>query len=321
MIDQHTQQATVPARVGVADVEAAFGEPLGRRAREAVERADLRYFPLTAAEQAEGLRRIRASLEGPVEVAGPHRLDRWEAGWAENLQALDAQGQPEAIVPRYFGKFDLVRWRQALIRPASPRFEYEMLGVIQAWLFERYVTSVPAIYEFGCGTGHNLVRAGTFNPVAELCGLDWAESSQAVIRAYAERFAMPRLKARRFDYFAPDPTLALRPGAAVFTVASLEQVGDRHAPFIDWLLEQRPACCIHIEPIWETLDPNHPLDALSVAYMKKRNYLSGFLDRLGRLEIEGALTIDRSQRSYVGSMLIDGYSVVVWSPGTRGGTP
>jgi hypothetical protein len=32
------------------------------------------------------------------------------------------------------------------------------------WVFEKYITNVDSVYEFGCGTGHNLLRVRDLFP-------------------------------------------------------------------------------------------------------------------------------------------------------------
>jgi len=79
-------------------------------------------------------------------------------------------------------------------------------------------------------------------------------------------------------------------------------------------LAQKPAMCIHVEPIAELLNENVLLDNLSCKYFRKRNYLHGFLCGLQELERRGQARIHRTQRTGIGSLFIEGYSVVVWSP-------
>ncbi len=301
--------------LGPADFEIAFGEPPSAYLADRIRAYDFRYRPLSLAERDGWLRVVAEALLGPpLERAGDSRIARWEAGWGENLTALGDHFDPEAISPRYFGKFDVVRWRQDYIAPLQPHFERSSLAVIQDWLFDKYARSSSAVYEFGCGTGHNLLRARDVNPTATLWGLDWAEASQGIIAGLNRLGVGGDLRGRRFNFFDPDPTLTLEPDAVVYTSAALEQTGDRFPSFIAWLLEQRPALCLHIEPIAELLDQSNLFDYLSVRYFEKRNYLSGLVSHLRQLERQGLIDIHLARRTYIGSLFIDGYSVVVWSP-------
>ena len=85
-------------------------------------------------------------------------------------------------------------------------------------------------------------------------------------------------------------------------------------PFIDFLLEKKPEICLHIEPIAELLNEENLVDYLSILYFKKRNYLSGFLLKLRELEEAGKIKIHMAKRTFIGSLYIEGYSVIAWSP-------
>ena len=213
----------------------------------------------------------------------------------------------EAVIPHYFGKYPVIRFKQDLIKPISTNFEYKSLAVITDWLLEKYFKKARTVYEFGCGTGHNLVRLREINRQAELWGLDWAKSSQKIIKKLG-------FKTAGFDLFKPDNKFKLKPSSIVFTVASLEQLGKEFKPIVKYWLKNQIKLCVNIEPISELLDKDNQWDKLSIVYAKRRNYLDGYLTYLRQLEEEGEIIIHQAQRTYIGSLFIDGYSVIVWSP-------
>ncbi|MFZ1992058.1 MAG: hypothetical protein WAW96_20065 [Alphaproteobacteria bacterium] len=298
-----------------ADFEIAFGERVSPYVAGRIGSYDFHYRHLSQSERDGWLRTaIQALLGGALDRAGEARLSKWEFGWGENLAAISDRFDLEAITPRYFGKFDVVRWRQDYIAPLNPQFERNSLAIIQDWLFDKYARNASAVYEFGCGTGHNLLRVRDVNPSATLYGLDWTEASQGIIANLNRLGLGGELHGLRFNFFEPDPSLEIKRRAVIYTSAALEQTGDRYQPFIEWLISQRPALCLHIEPIAELLDETNLLDYLSVRYFEKRNYLKGFLTHLRKLESDGQIDIHLARRTYIGSLFIDGYSVVAWSP-------
>ena len=256
---------------------------------------------------------IRTLNSPKVIQAGKHRRLQWEKGWTENLESLKDSGTL-SITPRYFGKYKVIRWKQEFLKPISKNFEFNMLAIIEYWLFDKYLRSFESIYEFGCGTGHNLLRVREINRKAQIVGLDWAKSSQKIIKKIAIKNGDSRLNAKRFDFFSPDKKFRLDKNCAVFTVAALEQLGNNFKPFLDYLLVNQPKICIHIEPIGELLDENNLVDNLSLLYFEKRNYLNGFLPKLQELEKKKKIKIHLAKRTYIGSLFIEGYSVIVWSP-------
>ncbi len=302
--------------LSVADFETTFGEKLTPYVIDHIKKYSFQYTEFSSAELDSLLIKIVSTLINPsIQQSGEHRIVEWEAGWGENLELLLRNpSNLELIIPKYFSKYSAVRWRGKFVRPISEKFEYHSLCITQDWLFDKYLRDVSAIYEFGCGTGHNLLRARQVNPTASLFGLDWAIASQRVINCIAASGIDLNIQGRRFDYFEPDYSFALRSGSAIYTVASLEQVGSRWDKFLDYVIQKKPKVCVHIEPIAELLDASNLLDFLSIEYFKKRNYLSGFLIGLRHLEADRKIKIHCAKRTYIGSLFIEGYSVVVWSP-------
>ncbi|MCX5699132.1 MAG: hypothetical protein NTX01_05505 [Candidatus Omnitrophica bacterium] len=298
-----------------SDFESLFGEKLSLYVQGRIKKYDLRYSDVTTQERDSYLKKIVSILLGEnLMYSGEHRHEQWDKGWRQNLDELLKSNASEAMIPRYFGKYQINRLKQKFIRPVSKNFEYNMLGVILDWLFDKYLRDYKNIYEFGCGTGHNLTRLRSFNSKANLWGLDWAESSQAMINKYALINSDKKLFAHKFDYFAPDFNLELKKDSAIYTVASLEQVGVKYHLFVDYLLKKKPNICIHVEPIEELLHAENLMDYLSICYFKKRKYLSGYLTYLKGLESKRKIKIIKAQRSYIGSFFIEGYSIIVWIP-------
>ncbi len=296
------------------DFATIFQDSLSAFVKEKIKNFDFIARKVTAPDRDKVLLKIIKTLLDPRLIkAGKHRQDQWEKGWAENLELYIKYGK-ESIIPRYFGKHNIVRWKQQFLIPISANFEYNMLAVIQYWLFDKYLRSSNSIYEFGCGTGHNLVRVREVNSSANVWGLDWARSSQEILKKMRSERSDPKLNFYNFDFFNPGTNFKLNKKSAIYTVAALEQIGNNFQPFIDYLLENKPEICIHIEPIAELLDPNNLTDYLSILYFKKRNYLNGYLSKLQELESMGKIKIHKALRSFIGSLYTEGYSIIVWSP-------
>jgi hypothetical protein len=303
-------------KLTVEDFDGAFGEKLSPYVTDRIRKYSFQYEEFTSDENEALLKIIVETLLNPnLMKSGEHRLDQWEAGWGENLDLiLKHPDNVNLIIPKYFNKYGAVRWNGRFIRPISEQFEYHSLAIIQDWLFDRYMRDAESIYEFGCGTGYNLLRAREVNPRATLWGLDWANASQKIIDQLAKIGVDKDIKGHNFDYFNPDEKFRLTANSVVYTVASLEQVGANWGNFVNYIIDNRPSICIHIEPIAELLDDSKLIDYLSIEYFKKRNYLQNFLSGLRKLETEGRVHIHHAQRTHIGSLFIEGYSVVVWSP-------
>jgi len=243
---------------------------------------------------------IDTLLDKSIPYSGKHRQEQWEKGWNQNLKE-------KSLTPHYFGKYKINRLNGKFVEAISPNYERDMLYSIIDKFAKKYLKQVDNIYEFGCGTGHNLLRVSKINRQALLYGFDWVKSSVLLVR-------LKGMIGYLFDFFKPDKSINLEENSGVYTVAALEQTGTNYKKFIEYLIKNKPKVCVHIEPIAELLDPKVLMDYLSIKYFEKRKYLSGFLTYLKELEKEGRILIHEVERNKIGSLFIEGYSVIVWSP-------
>lgn len=302
------------SRLTSLDMSAAWREQLDQKVIDRIDSRDMQFAPISQSERDASILEILDTFDGGPPVAGSHRRPSWQSGWQENFDQLKLSADQAALVPRYFGKYPLVRWRGEWIKALTPTLEYDMFGSMLDWLF---ATRIPydssSVHEFGCGTGHNLVRLREFLPHAALYGHDWADSSQKTIARWSELTGDQNFFAQQFDFLDATTFPTMSPGSFALTVASLEQVGTDFRPFVQHLLRQPVTGVLHIEPVAEVLDTSELLDNLSLRYFEKRGYLSGYLDYLRSLEEQGDLVVDEVKRSWVGSFYIDGYTVIRWS--------
>lgn len=246
---------------------------------------------------------IEKLIDQSIPYSGKHRKAQWEKGWAENLESGNG-------IPKYFGKYKVNRLNGRLIIPKDKNWEIDELHHLVWELTKKYL-KVDNIYEFGCGIGHNLWVIKEYMRVANsdavIYGLDWTKSGTKMVESMG-------FQSHIFDFFKPDYSYKLAKNSGVITVAALEQTGNDYKKFVQYLLKNKPKVVVHIEPIPELLDSTKLLDYLSIQYMKKRKYLSGYLDYLESLEKKGKLKILEARRSGIGSYLIDGYSIIIWKP-------
>jgi SAM-dependent methyltransferase len=282
---------------------------------------DLGYEVLTGAER-DGhlLQALRESEVADLRISGPHRAADWERGWGENLREFEAAGhEPGALVPKY-NRHRVLRLGGDYVRVANPRFEYDVYTALRHHHFPRWFGKVKRVVEFGCGTGTSLLVLAELFPDMQLCGLDWAESSQQILARLSARIGRT-IEGQRFDMFAPDEAIELGAGTGVLTSAALEQIGADHGPLLDFVMARSPDICVHFEPLLELYEGASLFDEVARRYHVRRNYLRGFVPRLQELEAQGKVEILELRRTSFGSYFHEGYSVIVWRPvrSTRGG--
>jgi hypothetical protein len=278
---------------------------------------------LDRSERVALLESIEIEVNGSeFKQSGPQRIADWNSGWGENLdslrQASKSMEDSETfdISPKYFRKYKFERIGGVHVRPLLEEgVEYRALSlVVDAMVvLAMRVTDAEEIWEFGAGTGHHLSRLRKLFPTTRRVGLDWANSSQDLIREVSLLTADKYLEAENFDYYTPDFSKTPNKPAVYLTVASLEQIGSNHSAWLEYVLQSKPKVVVHIEPIGELLGDSQE-ELLSKRYFQKRAYLSGYLTSLLELEAEGKAQLHYAERTGLGSYFIEGYSVCIWSP-------
>ena len=116
-----------------------------------------------------------------------------------------------------------------------------------------------------------------------------------------------------FDFFNPDDKLEMPSNSIAFTQSALEQVGEKHEKFINFLLRKNPRLCVHIEPLFELYDKESLVDNIAMRYSKKRGYLQNYLTEIQKLEEEGKAKIIEVRRLFSGGLYHES-SLLVWKP-------
>jgi len=301
--------------ITVEDIEGVVGFKVSDHCKKLITTFNLQYKEPTKEERDTIILDILNTLNTPLETAGKHKLEKWEKGWYENFELLKQHKDISSLVPKYFGKHKIARWKGDFVKCITEYFDYKLHIIIVDAILNEYVgTNYDNLYEFGCGPAYHLLRFREFNKDINLIGLDWATSSQSIIKEIAELGIAHKIEGHNFNYFEPDYNININPNSVIFTCASLEQMGENYKDFVNYLIYKKPDLCIHFEPMSEILDQNSLVDKLSVLYFEKRNYLKNYLTYLRELENEGIIEIIKEQRLYGGSYFIEGYPIVIWRP-------
>jgi hypothetical protein len=274
----------------------------------------LDYYYLNQEEEKKKILEIvKTVIEKNIKKSGKGYKEKWNSGWDENFNLFKKSKKIKDLIPKYFFKNKISRIGNKLIKTKSKYFDYKILRLITLYIFLKYLKKESNIVEFGCGTGHNLIALSKINKTAIIYGLDWAQSSQKILKIISQKYK--KISGHRFNYFNPklDNTINIKKDNwSCFTVASLEQVGNNFLKFLNFLKKQKPKIIINIEPINELMSNDKILDYLSVKYSKKRNYLDNYYNYLKKLEKNKIIKIIEIKKSYFGSFYINGYSIIVW---------
>lgn len=243
--------------------------------------------------------------------AGKKYKKKWEVGWDENYKSVKNKFSNKSFIPGYSDKFKYARIGTDIVRTYSKNFDHNILQLILLFCYLRYMKNYKKIIDFGCGTGHAILYLNRFSKKTNFFGLDWAKSSQKIFKIINRKY--PNISGHNFNFFNPNLKLNLNSNEwAAFTTASMEQIGKKYRKFYNFLKKKKPGIIVNIEPIPEILSEKKILENMSIQYMKKRNYLDGYLNFLTKEEKKNKIKILFKRKSYFGSFLIYGYSIIIW---------
>lgn len=273
-------------------------------------------YRTTSREEHDGiildiLKRIESSDYTPV---GPQGKWKWKKGWEENLRDFIFNNyDPKTLAPKYIKSFRPIRLDGQHVIPLDNDFELNYPTAFLSWIFSKYLREADSIYEFGCGTGFNLILLAQIFPEKKLYGLDWIPASKKIIDLVAKKLGYP-MKSRAFNMLKPDYSFRITKNSAIITVHSIEQLGKNFKPFVNFVIKSSPTIIIDVNQLTELYDPNILLDYLALKYEHKRGYLNGYLTYLRQLESQGKIKIIKTHRSHLGTLYHDGFSYVIWQP-------
>ena len=98
-------------KIAISDLATTWNFTPSNRFIERFAKAHLKFKALNTEEFKSNVEKIHQSLETSIEKAGAHRILKWESGWSENLQEFNETIQQDSLIPKYFGKIPMIRWK------------------------------------------------------------------------------------------------------------------------------------------------------------------------------------------------------------------
>ncbi len=302
--------------VTLEDFARSFGttvEDIPDSCRDIIARTDFRYEILGGEERDKILLDVLKRIESDQQAIGaPERQTTWEKGWEENLQDFIKSGYDmDTLIPKFIRPNQAIRLNRNYIMPSNPNFELDYFSIFRLWLFEKYLKEFDSIYEFGCGTGFNLVILAQLYPEKNLYGLDFVPSSVNLVNEIGKAYNW-NMRGCLFDMLSPDKNLEIGNNSAIFTIGAVEQLAGKFEAFLQFLLKRPPGLCLHVEPTIELYDENNLIDYLAMKFHRKRGYTENYLTRLRELETQNRIEILKVKRPFFGSLYMEGYSYMIW---------
>lgn len=304
--------------ITIYDLAYSFGtdiEDINKNCSDIINGIDLRYSIIKGFEYEQLILQILKKIDEDNQIVGdPSRKKVWNDGWKENLdEFINSNYNLEKLVPKFIKPWQEIRYNMVYIRSKNPNIELDYYRIFRQWLFKKYFTEYDNIYEFGCGTGFNLVSLAQLFPNKKLYGSDFVTSSIDILNKISENYKF-NIDGFHFDMINPDFNVKLEKNSAIFTIGSIEQLAGKFEQFIKYLLEQKISLAIHVEPIIELYHDDNLADYLAKKFQSKRGYTNSFLPYLKKLESNNVINLLKVKRLYFGSLYMEGYNLVIWKP-------
>jgi len=278
-------------------------------------------FPLSQKERDQCIIEINKKLDDDhIVKAGPKRQNDWFKGWGENYEKFCKTNNPNELVPKYYNKFKYLRFASELYRIDDDKAELNTVRILINYIWDIYLKNFSEIIELGAGTCHHIYEISKNTDESKnFYALDWSESTTKIADELKKRKFIESIHSFKFDFYNPiwDKTIRFPEDSksVVYSFAALEQIGEDFHHLFEFIRTKiKPKLVIHLEPIAELLPEDDLLAYLSARYIFKRNYLKGYLTFLREQSRAGKIKIIHESRMPFGSLFIEGYSLVVWSP-------
>jgi len=304
--------------INLEQFASSFGvhpEHIEQSTADLITETNLRSRVIQGAELESLILQILRRIESDSQIVGaPDRRQKWQKGWKENLDELRSSGEAElSLVPKFIRPGVPIRWMQRYLMPEDPSFELNYVTILRNWFATQYFSDVENIYEFGCGTGFNLLGISKLFPGKNLYGSAFVESSVEIVRTLALTNTSIR-GGEVFDMLHPNDNYKILPNSAVFTFGAIEQLaGDIDAIF-EYFWKSQAEIVLHIEPEADFYEQDNLIDFLAYKFQTKRGYSRGISRKLSEWKAAGRAEVINARRLYFGSLLMEGYNLFVWKP-------
>ena len=257
------------------------------------------------------LANVREKLASNMKPSGIDYHQKWEDGWGENLSEFCRTGSIESLYPFYIKNNKYFRFSKNYYTSENNYFEVDLAKTIINYYFDKYFIKSKTIIDLGSGSNHYVIDLSLRNIKKDFFALDWSKNSGKIIEEANKRFST-NIKPVHFDMFKPfNQNFKFNKSTSVYTVGSLEQLGNSYEKILSWFLSGDFDCVMNIEPIYEFYDLDDPFDVVAAEYIEKRNWLKGYYSSLVNLEKKGDIEILERLRLF-GSLYHETYNFIIW---------
>lgn len=249
-------------------------------------------------------------LVKPKLKSGPQYKIKWEEGWSFNLEKYKKTKEINDLIPVYLKKNKIFRINGQYCKSPNVNFELDFARLIITHYVSKYLEPCQTIVDLGSGSCHYLYWLASRFTKKEFWSLDWAKASNDIALNLSKEGL--QIKSFNFNMFEPKTLDHERNNSkGLISIGSLEQIGTKFKPLVDWIKTERFQIILNIEPIYEFYNREILFDFLPSEYLLHRNWLRGYLPYLEKLERVGEIRILEKRRIF-GSHFHETYNVIVW---------
>lgn len=245
-------------------------------------------------------------------VTNKGRKKIWEKGWGDIKNNFTKKKNIKNLIPQFYSKRSNLYFRlNGKFIKSSKKFEYEMIDIYRNWYFRKYFQNIENIYEFGAGSGHNLISLSKIFPEKKIYASDFSLNSVNLLKNIST-YKNYNWECFRFDMKKINKGIVLKKNSAIYTSGSIEQLSGNINNFFNFIIKNKPKICIHIEPMPQLFKTNNLEDMISIMALKKKKYSINLLDKIYELKKQKKIKVLKLLKSPFGSQLIDGMNLIVW---------
>ena len=305
-------------KISIEKIAELFGtevQGLGEYCRNFYKTLDMNYEVIEGDEKEKLLLDIFKKIDNDKQKVGaPERTQVWYDGWKEQLDSFQKNKSKNSVVPQFIRPGKVIRFDKQFIKPNNENFERDYAKLLQFYIYHKVLTKdIKNVYEFGAGSGFNLINLMEYNSDLKLYGSDFVQSSVDLINKMGEH-CNTDLEAQVFNMIEPNYDYEIKPDSCIFTHGAIEQLAGQVKNIINFFVFKKPKICFHIEPTVEFYDDDSLFDYTQIKFHKKRGYTVGLVPYLFELQKENKIKIIECRRLFFGSKFMEGYNLVIWEP-------
>jgi hypothetical protein len=197
----------------------------------------------------------------------------------------------------------------------STRDYYRFRIAILRQTLLRYASDTRELYELGCGEGVNLLSLALSGGWDRLCGFDISSAAVRAARASAQHFGLDEIEVGQLDLLdAASPVWPMLRGKVVFSYYCLEQLGHDPVTPLENLIRAGVRRVVHIENVWDELDPRQPADLATLVYTYQRDYQQTLERTIRAFEARGRLRVLAVERLGYAPTPKNDPTLICWEP-------